>query len=241
MGFDSDLDLVFLYEPVDGESEGPRPITAERYHTAVARRMLSLLAASTPSGRLYSIDARLRPNGRAGLLVSSLDAFARYQSDSAWTWELQALTRARAIAGHAQAADGFENIRHRVLTTARAGDAITRDVRDMRQRIEADAGGGDMLKHGHGGLLDIEFIAQLGLLLNAAGHPGIITSTRLDEQLQALHACNWLDEERLDTLAGALEILLDMRLRRALGAVDPATDPPSVLRDAQALCDGILR
>ncbi|MGD9265070.1 MAG: bifunctional [glutamate--ammonia ligase]-adenylyl-L-tyrosine phosphorylase/[glutamate--ammonia-ligase] adenylyltransferase, partial [Lysobacterales bacterium] len=108
MGFDSDLDLVFLFEPADGQSDGPRPVTAERYHTAVARRMLSLLAANTPSGRLYSIDARLRPNGRAGLLVSSLDAFERYQNESAWTWELQALTRARAVAGNTEAAGRFE-------------------------------------------------------------------------------------------------------------------------------------
>ena len=241
MGFDSDLDLVFLFDPVDGESDGPRPVTAERYHTAVARRMLSLLAANTPSGRLYSIDARLRPNGRAGLLVSSLDAFARYQNESAWTWELQALTRARAVAGNTAAAGRFGDIRRQVLTTERDSAAITSDVRDMRQRIETSIDDGDALKHGHGGLLDIEFIVQLGLLLNAAERPDVMASTRLDVQLQALSACKWLDNEQFDTFAGALETLLDTRLRRAIGTVDATTDSASLPGDAQALCDGILR
>jgi glutamate-ammonia-ligase adenylyltransferase len=241
MGFDSDLDLVFLFDPVDGESDGPRRVNAERYHTAVARRMLSLLAASTPSGRLYSIDARLRPNGRAGLLVSSLDAFERYQNETAWTWELQALTRARAVAGNTRAARRFEDIRSQVLTAERDAASINADVRDMRQRIEASTGESDLLKHGHGSLLDIEFIAQLGLLLNAAEHPGIVASTRLDEQLQALNDCNWLDNEQFDTLTDALESLYGARLRRAISAAEAIVNLPPGPRNAQALCDEILR
>ncbi len=195
LGFDSDLDLIFLYQPVKGASDGDRPLSAERYHTNVARRMLSLMSATTPSGRLYSTDARLRPNGRAGLLVSSVDAFRRYQQEEAWIWELQALTRARPIAGDTQTAESFSAIRQEVLTTARDKTLIETEVRDMRERIRAEHGESSPLKHGRGGLLDIEFVVQLGLLLNADKHPGVIRSTQLGSPV-AGPARLWLDKRQ---------------------------------------------
>ena len=99
LGYGSDLDLVFLFEPRGSQSDGARPLAPEQYFARLARRVLSFLTVMTPSGRLYEVDTRLRPNGRAGSLVSSIEAFRAYQLDDAWTWELQALTRARFIAG----------------------------------------------------------------------------------------------------------------------------------------------
>ncbi len=162
----------------------PVPISADRYHTNVARRMLSLMSAITPSGRLYSIDARLRPNGRAGLLVSGIEAFKRYQAEEAWVWELQALTRARPVAGDTQTASIFAAIRQQVLTTTRDRTLLKTEVRDMRGRIRAERGDANVLKDGRGGLLDIEFVVQLGVLLNADEYPSA-------DQSPPKHAANY--------------------------------------------------
>jgi len=240
LGFDSDLDLIFLFQPVIEKSDGSRPLSAERYHTSVARRMLSLLSATTPSGRLYSIDARLRPNGRAGLLVSSVEAFNRYQLEEAWVWELQALTRARPFAGDKQTANSFETIRQDVLTQARDNILIRSEVLSMRQRIRNEHGDSNSLKHGHGGLLDIEFVVQLGMLLNAHLHPQVIGSTQVSNQLLALHDCGWIDARTFKTLDNAYEQLSHARLHAALVDEGAAIETISLLAVAQALCEEIL-
>lgn len=240
LGFDSDLDLIFLFQPMTGKSDGARPLSAERYHTNVARRMLSLMSATTPSGRLYSIDARLRPNGRSGLLVSSVDAFKRYQMEEAWVWELQALTRARAFAGDVQTARQFTAIRDDVLTTARDKTVIKTEVLAMRQRLRKEHGNAKPLKHGRGGLLDIEFVVQLGLLLNASEHPAVITSTKVAPQLKALHDCGWLSIDSHRKLDTAYEQLSHARLQAGLVDDSASVDITHLLNIAQALCDEIL-
>jgi glutamate-ammonia-ligase adenylyltransferase len=198
------------------------------------------MSAITPSGRLYSIDARLRPNGRAGLLVSSIEAFQRYQAEEAWVWELQALTRARPIAGDPKTADGFADIRQQVLTMTRDKALIKTEVRDMRERIRAEHGGANELKHGRGGLLDIEFVAQLGVLLNVREHPKVIASTQAGYQLQALHDCGWIDTNAARTLDSAYAQMNHARLHAALVDDSAELENASLLLIAQALCDEIL-
>ena len=241
LGFDSDLDLIFLFQPVTAHSDGNRPITAERYHTGVARRLLSLLSAITPSGRLYSIDARLRPNGRAGLLVSSLDAFCRYQMEEAWVWELQALTRAMPVAGNTEIGKLFTAIRKQVLTGSRDKTQVKEDVLAMRKRIQAEHADGNQLKHGPGGLMDVEFVVQLGLLLNAGEFPEIIRSTELDQQLLALLNCGWIHTDAFKSLNSAYTQLSHARQQAALVDDGAEADTISLLNIAQALCDRILR
>ena len=240
LGFDSDLDLIFLFQSVTEISDGPRPLSAERYHTNVVRRMLSLISATTPSGRLYSIDARLRPNGRAGLLVSSVEAFNRYQQEEAWVWELQALTRARPFTGDTGTANNFKSIRQNVLTKAHDKTQIKSEVLSMRQRIRNEHGDTNPLKHGRGGLLDIEFIVQLGLLLNADKYPKVIRSTLVRDQLRALHDCGWIDASAFETLDSAYSQLSHARLNAALvdGGAGFEVDP--LIGIAQALCEDIL-
>jgi glutamate-ammonia-ligase adenylyltransferase len=240
LGLDSDLDIIFLYQGTDEQSDGARPVLAERYHTGVARRMLSLMSATTPSGRLYSIDARLRPNGRSGMLVSSLDAFRRYQLEEAWSWELQALTRARPVAGNVRIADAFTRIREQVLTSSRDKQLIRDEVLTMRKRIRNEHGDGNLLKHGGGGLLDIEFVVQLGLLLNADKFPQLIKSTEVAEQLLALKTCGWINGNTFNVLDDAYTKLNQARQQTAL--VDEiAGDQTTALLDiAQALCKDIL-
>lgn len=240
LGFDSDLDIIFLFQPASGQSDGARPITAERYHTGVARRMLSLMSATTPSGRLYSIDARLRPNGRAGMLVSSVDAFNRYQQDEAWVWELQALTRARPVAGDAETAVAFSTIRLRVLSNSRDKATVRQEVTAMRKRIRLEHKDGNPLKHGHGGLLDIEFVVQLGILLNAHEFPEVISSTDINQQLQALKDCGWITANALETLGRAYTQLSRARQQIALVDDGAEVETSSLLEIAQALCDEIL-
>jgi glutamate-ammonia-ligase adenylyltransferase len=240
LGFDSDLDIIFLFKPASGPSEGARPITAERYHTGVARRMLSLMSATTPSGRLYSIDARLRPNGRAGMLVSSVDAFNRYQQDQAWVWELQSLTRARPVAGDAETAVAFSTIRQRVLGLSRDKATVRQEVTAMRERIRLEHKDGNPLKHGHGGLLDIEFVVQLGILLNAPEFPEVISSTDINQQLQALKDCGWINTNALETLDRAYTQLSQARQQIALVDDGAEVETSSLLEIAQALCDEIL-
>ena len=240
LGFDSDLDLIFLFQPVVEKSDGARPLSAERYHTNVARRMLSLMSATTPSGRLYSIDARLRPNGRAGLLVSSVDAFSRYQREEAWVWELQALTRARAFAGDPQTIKQFSAIRNDVLTTARDKTVIKTEVLTMRERLRKEHGDTKPLKHGRGGLLDIEFVVQMGLLLNASEYPEVISSAQVTPQLKALHDCGWLSTEAHRILDSAYAQLSHARLQADLVDDSASVKITPLLNIAQALCDEIL-
>jgi len=240
LGFDSDLDLIFLFQPVTEKSDGARPLSAERYHTNVARRMLSLMSATTPSGRLYSIDARLRPNGRSGLLVSSVEAFKRYQMEEAWVWELQALTRARAFTGDSQTAEQFAVIRHDILTTGRDKTMVKSEVLTMRERLRKEHGNSKPLKHGHGGLLDIEFVVQLGLLLNANEYPEVIGSAQVGAQLAALRDCGWIDTDEYKILDSAYAQLSHARLQADLVDDSASFETTSLLNIAQALCDGIL-
>jgi len=210
-GYDSDLDLVFLYDSQDGASDGKRSLPAERYYARLAQRLLGFLNVLTPSGRLYQVDTRLRPNGRAGSLVSSMDAFSEYQQNQAWTWEMQALTRARFIAGNPVTGEGFEEIRRNTLAKPRGNPELRVELADMRRKMMNEHGTPDPvdmgLKHGPGGLVDIEFIAQFGILATAAIHPSVLGTTSTLEQLAALAEIGWLkrpDAEVLENTARAL-------------------------------------
>ena len=166
----------------------------------------------TPSGRLYEVDTRLRPNGRAGSLVSSINAFGAYQLEQAWTWELQALTRARFIAGSPALEAHFNRIRQEVLCLDRDEGELAAELLEMRQRMATEQAAklGDRLpgspKHGPGGLVDIEFIAQLGVLANARLYPRVIRATGTGHQISELASIGWLEESEarqlLDTMAG---------------------------------------
>lgn len=182
MRYGSDLDLVFLYEPER---------LPERSATRITRRIIHWLSTTTAAGRLYEIDTRLRPNGRSGLLVSSVHAFAEYQQNKAWTWELQALTRARAMTGDQSIATCFENIRQQTLCRQRDDATLRQELLDMRQKMRAAMGARNPMKHGDGGLVDLQFLIQYWQLRWAAQYPSII---------QPRHSCDILralDEERL--------------------------------------------
>ncbi|HZN86440.1 MAG TPA: DUF294 nucleotidyltransferase-like domain-containing protein, partial [Burkholderiales bacterium] len=165
LGYASDLDLIFLYDDADER--------APENYARLAQRLNHWLTARTSSGALFDTDLRLRPSGESGLLVSSLEAFARYQREAAWVWEHQALTRARFCAGDAALGARFEALRVQVLQQPREPRALAREVRAMRERLHAAHPNPSRLfdvKHDGGGMIDLEFIVQFLVLAHAARH-----------------------------------------------------------------------
>jgi glutamate-ammonia-ligase adenylyltransferase len=170
LGYASDLDLVFLYDANASSSDDSAP---EQY-ARLAQRINTWLTSATGAGRLYTTDLRLRPDGAAGLLVSSGGAFDRYQREQAWTWEHQALTRARFVAGDAAIGAAFDATRDAVLRLGRDRAKLAADVIAMRARMAAEHVNRTALfdlKHDAGGMVDIEFAVQFLVLAHAHRHP----------------------------------------------------------------------
>lgn len=170
IGYASDLDLVFLYDD-------PSDDDASEIYAKLGRRMSSWLSTMTSSGRLYEIDLRLRPDGDAGLLAVSIDTFAQYQTQHAWPWEHQAITRARFVAGDPEIGKRFEQIRQQVLLSPRDPEAFKLEVRSMRAKISAGHPNRTPdfdLKHDRGGMVDVEFITQYLVLCHARQYPELL-------------------------------------------------------------------
>jgi glutamate-ammonia-ligase adenylyltransferase len=166
LGYASDLDLVFVHE--DADDAAP-----ERY-ARLARRIITWLTSNTGAGQLYDTDLRLRPDGASGLLCSSLTTFRRYQREHAWTWEHQALTRARFVAGDAAIGAAFEREREAILRLPRDPVQLAAEVIEMRQKMRAGHPNPTALfdlKHDPGGMVDVEFAVQYVVLAHAHDHP----------------------------------------------------------------------
>lgn len=199
LSYGSDLDIVFLHDSSGTAqvSNGDRPVDNGLFFGRLVRRLVHFLTTQTGSGQLYEIDTRLRPDGRRGLLVTSTEAFERYQEDNAWTWEHQALLRARAVAGSHDIADEFARIRRETLLHRVRRDTLRDDVIAMRRRMrkELDRSNEERfdLKHGRGGIGDIEFLVQFLVLDQAEAHPGVVSYSDNIRQLDALTAEGCLD------------------------------------------------
>ncbi len=175
LGFNSDLDLVFLFDQaLEGETTGIKKqqnqsqstgvLGVSRFYTRLAQKLIHFLSTRTSLGVLYEVDMRLRPSGNSGMLVSHIDTFEVYQQESAWTWEHQALVRARPIAGGPQVSQRFMQIRQSILLQARDQYRLKSDVMEMRERMrkELDKSTSQWfsIKQGKGGVVDIEFMSQ---------------------------------------------------------------------------------
>ncbi|CAX61401.1 Glutamate-ammonia-ligase adenylyltransferase [Erwinia billingiae Eb661] len=188
LGYSSDLDLVFLHDcPADAVTDGERSIDGRQFYLRLAQRVMHLFSTRTSSGILYEVDARLRPSGAAGMLVSTFDAFDEYQRNEAWTWEHQALVRARIVFGEAALSQRFDDIRRGILCLPREADKLKIDVREMREKMRAHLGnkhkGRWDLKADRGGITDIEFITQYLVLRYAASEPKL---TRWSDNVRIL-------------------------------------------------------
>ena len=191
LGYGSDLDLVFLHAADPGETVGgKRPIDNAHFFARLGQRVVHMLSTHTAAGTLYETDMRLRPNGTAGLLVSHVNGFKSYQMDEAWTWEHQALIRARPITGDAVLRDAFSKVRHQVLCLPRESEVLKASVREMRERMRESRLSAQPdrfdVKEDIGAMVDIEFLVQYLVLQHAANHPEITRWTDNVRLLQAL-------------------------------------------------------
>ncbi|MGD8308077.1 MAG: bifunctional [glutamate--ammonia ligase]-adenylyl-L-tyrosine phosphorylase/[glutamate--ammonia-ligase] adenylyltransferase, partial [Chromatiales bacterium] len=222
LGYGSDLDLVFLHGSRDAGAmtDGARALANDVFYARLGQRMIHILTARTPSGVLYEVDMRLRPNGGAGLLVSSLDAFSDYQSGSAWTWEHQALIRARAVAGDAVVCARFEEIRRDILCRERDPEALRRDVREMRDKMrnQLDKSGPGVLdlKQGPGGIADIEFMVQFSVLRWAHEFPDLVDVPDNIRLLEGLARHRLLEGDAAQRLADAYRAFRAVSHRQTL-------------------------
>jgi [glutamine synthetase] adenylyltransferase / [glutamine synthetase]-adenylyl-L-tyrosine phosphorylase len=176
LGYSSDLDLVFLLDcPLDVMTDGERSIDGRQFYLRLAQRVMHLFSARTSSGILYEVDARLRPSGEAGMLVSTVEAFSDYQQHEAWTWEHQALVRARVVYGDPELHQQFDTIRQQILCRHREDPQLQQEVREMREKMRHHLGCKQRdvfdIKADEGGITDIEFIAQYLVLRYAVNEP----------------------------------------------------------------------
>ncbi|MDF3031253.1 MAG: glnE, partial [Moraxellaceae bacterium] len=219
LGYGSDLDLVFIHSgSPDGETDGGKPLDNASFFARLGQKIIALLTTATSAGQLYEVDMRLRPSGNAGLLVTSLGAFRKYQAESAWTWEHQALVRARVVAGDPVLAEAFERERHAVLAKARDRQKLQQEVIEMRTKMRSHLsseapgkkGRGFDLKQDRGGIVDIEFMVQYGVLAWAHETPEL---TRYPDNVRILEGLAHHGLLPADAAAGLRDAYLQYRAR----------------------------
>jgi glutamate-ammonia-ligase adenylyltransferase len=206
LSYGSDLELVFLHDSTGSQQQtnGNNPLENSMFFARLARRLVHFLTTQTSSGVLYEVDTRLRPSGRSGLLVSSVEGFERYQLENAWTWEHQALLRSRPVAGDVLVSREFERMRTGILRNRVDQKTLVEDVRSMRARMrqQLDKSNDTLfdLKQGPGGIADLEFLVQYLVLKNASGNPAVIHYRDNIRQLGTLAAASCLKSAEVSQL-----------------------------------------
>ncbi|MGD9082469.1 MAG: bifunctional [glutamate--ammonia ligase]-adenylyl-L-tyrosine phosphorylase/[glutamate--ammonia-ligase] adenylyltransferase [Desulfobacterales bacterium] len=192
LGYGSDLDLVFLHAGTQGQTRGGKyPIDNAQFFARLGQRVVHILTANTSAGVLYQPDMRLRPSGSSGILVSHIQGFKEYQMNKAWTWEHQAIIKARPISGDIRMAKRFEQIRNLVIIRPRVMNKLQEEVVDMRDRVRRELSSHEPelfdLKQDTGGIVDIEFLVQYLVLLNASEYNEL---TRWTDTVRLLETLN---------------------------------------------------
>lgn len=235
LGYSSDLDMVFLHdsesanlETLSDESKGEKSIAVQVFFARLGQRIIHLLTAHTSAGICYETDMRLRPDGASGLLVTNLKSYRDYQLKKAWLWEHQALVRARVVTGDPKIAEQFENIRREVLSQQRDKENLRKEVLDMRnlmrKELSKEKKGLFDLKQGLGGIVDIEFMVQYGVLAWAFERPALLEYTDNIRLLEALALANLMAKADVKVLSEAYQTfrsrLHKMALQEQPGLVD---------------------
>jgi glutamate-ammonia-ligase adenylyltransferase len=207
----------------------------------LSQRIIHIMNTFTSAGILYEVDMRLRPNGASGLLVSSLEAFADYQRQSAWTWENQALVRARVVAGAAEIARQFERIRAGVLARPRDAEKLGREVCEMRRRMrqELDRSNAERfdLKQGRGGIVDVEFMVQWGVLHWSSEHPELLRYTDNLRLLETFSRAGLMSEQDVTQLTAAYFAIRHRINHLALQEQPPVVGNDELLAHREAVAD----
>ncbi|MFK4753663.1 bifunctional [glutamate--ammonia ligase]-adenylyl-L-tyrosine phosphorylase/[glutamate--ammonia-ligase] adenylyltransferase [Oceanobacter antarcticus] len=216
MSYRSDLDLVFLHNSWNmgstlanqqtDQTAAQRSIDNSVFYTRMGQRMIHILTTQTRSGDLYEVDMRLRPSGNSGMIVASFKAFEEYQTRHAWTWEQQALVRARVLCGNPELASAYNIIRCQTLAQPRELPVLKEEVRSMRQKMRENLGTEEKsaqkfhLKQDAGGIVDIEFLVQYGVLAWSHQYPDLLAVTDNMRLLDSFETVGLLDSQDRQTL-----------------------------------------
>ena len=224
LGYGSDLDLVFVHScSSQGVTDGERSIDAMQFYLKLVQRVLHLCTTRTSSGVLYEVDTRLRPSGNAGLLAIHIETYGEYLQQQAWTWEHQALVRARAIYGTTALCQRFAQIRQQIIGVSRQPQKLREDVVQMRHKLRQHHGAtADDPKHSAGGIIDLEFISQYLVLAHGAVYPALYQYTDNIRILDAAAQAGLLAANEVLQLQQAYQLLRGAGHRQTLA---PATLP----------------
>lgn len=232
LGYASDLDIVFLFD-----DDAPE---AMEVYSRLAQRVNTWLSTRTAAGILFETDLRLRPNGDAGLLVTSVEAFRKYQFETAWPWEHQALTRARFAAGDKGVGEAFEQIRCEVLRQPRDLDTLRGEVLAMRQKMRdahSDKGEDFELKHDAGGLIDVEFIIQYLVLGHAHAHPELARNLGNIALLRMCGELGLIPSELAERASDSYRLFRRLQHRRRLNGQASRAAPAEVAQARRPVLD----
>jgi glutamate-ammonia-ligase adenylyltransferase len=240
LGYNSDLDIVFMHDcPVHVYTDGKKEIDGRQFYLRLAQRIIHIFSTRTASGILYEVDTRLRPSGVSGLLVSPADAFDEYQHNDAWTWEHQALVRARMIYGDVALQQAFDATRHNVLCLQREQSELKQQVCDMREKMRQHLGGKKqqrfMLKQDAGGITDIEFLAQYLVLLHSHDKPKL---TRWSDNVRIFESMSQqgvMEQEQATNLTHAYTAMRDEIHHRNLLNLDADVAQDKLLGEREAV------
>ncbi len=235
LGYGSDLDIVFVYDDEDER--------AQEVYAGYVRKLINWMTVKTGEGDLYEIDTELRPNGNSGLLVTRFEAYADYQqqrgSNTAWTWEHQAMTRARFVMGLESLRPAFDAVRHAVISAPRDATGLKAEIVAMREKVRTahtvPVGRFD-LKHSPGGMVDVEFVVQYLVLLHTAQHPALAANVGNIALLQRAEAAGLLPPGMGHAAADAYREMRRLQHRARLNE-DPTALP---LAQLQVQRDAVL-
>jgi len=234
LGYGSDLDIVFVYED-EHENAG-------EIYAGFVRKMINWLQVKTGEGDLFEIDTALRPNGNSGLLVTSFEAYEKYQtqrgSNTAWTWEHQAMTRSRYVLGSAELGQRFEAVREAVITAPRDAAALASEIVSMREKVSAAQNlrsGRFDVKHSPGGMVDVEFVVQYLVLLHSQAHAELRANTGNINLLHRAEAAGLLPAGMGEAAAHAYRRLRQVQHRARLDETPTQVEPAELQAEAQAV------
>ena len=238
LGYGSDLDIVFVYEKGDDNTDDD---AAEAY-TALVRKLINWLTVKTGEGDLFEIDTALRPNGNSGLLITTFDAYANYQqqrgSNTAWTWEHQAMTRARFVLGSETLRQRFDKVRDAVITAPRDADALRTEIVSMRDRVRAahpTKGDRFDVKHSTGGMVDAEFAVQYLVLSQSEHHPELRDNVGNIALLQRAETAGLLPSGVGQAAANAYRELRRVQHTARLNEAPTQVTPPELQAERDAV------
>ncbi len=221
LGYDSDLDLVFVHNADEqANTDGDKPVSARQFYLKLAQRLMHLFNTRTSSGILYELDTRLRPEGASGLLAINIESYYHYQQTQAWTWEHQALVRARMILGQPELVARFDEIRREILCRVRDRKTLAEEVAAMREKMRSHLARGSEtrfdLKQDTGGMADIEFITQYLALAYASEDESLIYYSDNIRLLTDAARLGWISDEERTQLIDAYRCYRDLYHIRSL-------------------------